>query len=79
MSKWQPARIIDAHGINKKGEVDEVALRKTIVRICKSEIRSKKHTCDADEFFYVHPDDVAKLRKDGAMLRIVCEHEIQTD
>ena len=87
MNKWQPARVILAHGLPvgpqyvTKEEIDP--LTKKVVRVrplAKSELGRvdiedyKALGCNAQKFYEIHPKDCHPLCGD-----VCCEHEVLSD
>jgi hypothetical protein len=72
MSEWQPARLINAHGIvSPFVEAEKVGLKK-VVRVRDMGERYEDKDCDGKKFL-THSDDLPG----GSFC--VCEHEILTD
>jgi len=88
MSEWQPAIFIDVHAgkspwarslVQKlKGIILHI---RPIVAVPSTLGEFREHGCDAspEEFYEVHPEDLAKLDIEDLEPFVLCRHEISTD
>jgi hypothetical protein len=79
MSDWQPARFRIVHTDMPTEGRRRSAAEKMIIRVRPCGTRPRRAFCDAEKYYELHPDDVAKLYDGKSGWIVICEHEIFTD